>query len=192
MLLPEEQAKKPAEYWDGLKTKEQLIKVFESLEKSGNGLMLLINNYGADPNLPGYYQNPEFKEVAAKIRPLAEQMLPVLKDISAHIPTHIKREYIKEAANSKLRDFFKNNTLPLAVLYYTEFLILALEGDYIDRIERGFNVPETRAELRAYKRYQAIKKEVDTRRAEFEKTEEYRLQAMELKLGLRDHIDYPE
>lgn len=191
MLLPEEQ-KKPAEYWDGLKTKEQLIKVFEPMEKFGNGLMLLINNYGTDPDLPGYYQNPEFKEVAAKLRPMAEQMLPVLEDISAHIPTHIKREHIKEAANSKLRDFFKNSTLPLAVLYYTEFLILALEGDYIDRIERGFNVPETRAELRAYKRYQAIKKEVDTRRAEFEKTEEYRLQTMELKLGLRDHIDYPE
>lgn len=191
MLLPEEQ-KKPAEYWDGLKTKEQLIKVFEPMEKSGNGLMLLINNYGADPDLPGYYQNPEFKEVAAKLRPMAEQMLPVLKDISKHIPTHIKQEHIKEAANLKLRDFFKNNTLPLAVLYYTEFLILALEGDYIDRIERGFTIPETRAELHAYKRYQAIKKEVDTRRAEFEKTEEYRLQTMELKLGLRDHIDYPE
>lgn len=191
MLLPEEQ-KKPAEYWDGLKTKEQLIKVFESLEKSGNGLMLLINNYGADPDLPGYYQNPEFKEVAAKLRPMAEQMLPVLKDISKHIPTHIKQEYIKKEANSTLRNFFKNNALPLAVLYYTEFLILALEGDYIDRIERGFTIPEVRAELHAYKRYQAIKKEVDTRRAEFEKTEEYRLQAMELKLGLRDHIDYPE
>ena len=191
MLLPEEQ-KKPAEYWDGLKTKEQLIKVFEPMEKFGNGLMLLINSYGADPDLPGYYQNPEFKEVAAKIRPLAEQMLPVLKDISAHIPTHIKREHIKEAANSKLRDFFKNSTLPLAVLYYTEFLILALEGDYIDRIERGFNVPETRAELRAYKRFRSIKREEDSRRAEFEKTAEYRLQKMELKLGLRDHIDYPE
>ena len=191
MLLPEEQ-KKPAEYWDGLKTKEQLIKVFESLEKSGNGLTLLVNNYGADPDLPGYYQNPEFKEVAAKLRPMAEQMLPVLKDISKHIPTHIKQEYIKKEANSTLRNFFKNNALPLAVLYYTEFLILALEGDYIDRIERGFTIPEARAELHAYKRYQAIKKEVDTRRAEFEKTEEYRLQAMELKLGLRDHIDYPE
>ena len=191
MLLPEEQ-KRPAEYWDGLKTKEQLIKVFESLEKSGNGLMLLINNYGADPDLPGYYQNPEFKEVAAKLRPMAEQMLPVLKDISKHIPTHIKQEYIKKEANSTLRNFFKNNALPLAVLYYTEFLILALEGDYIDRIERGFTIPEARAELHAYKRYQAIKKEVDTRRAEFEKTEEYRLQAMELKLGLRACIDYPE
>lgn len=191
MLLPEEQ-KKPAEYWDGLKTKEQLIKVFESLEKSGNGLTLLVNNYGADPDLPGYYQNPEFKEVAAKLRPMAEQMLPVLKDISKHIPTHIKQEYIKKEANSTLRNFFKNNALPLAVLYYTEFLILALEGDYIDRIERGFTIPEARAELHAYKRYQAIKKEVDTRRAEFEKTEEYRLQAMELKLGLRARIDYPE
>lgn len=191
MLLPEEQ-KKPAEYWDGLKTKEQLIKVFESLEKSGNGLTLLVNNYGADPDLPGYYQNPEFKEVAAKLRPMAEQMLPVLKDISKHIPTHIKQEYIKKEANSTLRNFFKNNALPLAVLYYTEFLILALEGDYIDRIERGFTIPEARAELHAYKRYQAIKKEVDTRRAEFEKTEEYRLQAMELKLGLRACIDYPE
>ena len=191
MLLPEEQ-KRPAEYWDGLKTKEQLIKVFESLEKSGNGLTLLVNNYGADPDLPGYYQNPEFKEVAAKLRPMAEQMLPVLKDISKHIPTHIKQEYIKKEANSTLRNFFKNNALPLAVLYYTEFLILALEGDYIDRIERGFTIPEARAELHAYKRYQAIKKEVDTRRAEFEKTEEYRLQAMELKLGLRACIDYPE
>ena len=191
MLLPEEQ-KRPAEYWDGLKTKEQLIKVFESLEKSGNGLTLLVNNYGADPDLPGYYQNPEFKEVAAKLRPMAEQMLPVLKDISKHIPTHVKQEYLKEKANSRLRDFFKNISLPLAVLHYTEFLILALEGDYIDRIERGFTIPEARAELHAYKRYQAIKKEVDTRRAEFEKTEEYRLQAMELKLGLRDHIDYPE
>lgn len=191
MLLPEEQ-KKPAEYWDGLKTKEQLIKVFESLEKSGNGLMLLINSYGTDPDLPGYYQNPEFKEVAAKLRPMAEQMLPVLKDISKHIPTHIKQEYIKKEANSTLRNFFKSNALPLAVLYYTEFLILALENDYIDRIERGFTIPEARAELHAYKRYQAIKKEIDTRRAEFEKTEEYRLQAMELKLGLRDHIDYPE
>ena len=57
MLLPEEQAKKPAEYWDGL-TKERLIEVFGRLEKSGNGLMLLINSYGTDPDLPGYYQNP--------------------------------------------------------------------------------------------------------------------------------------
>ena len=46
--------------------------------------------------------------------------------------------------------------------------------------------------MRAYNRYKAIKEEAYSRRAEFEKTEEYRLQKIELKLHLRDHIDYPE
>lgn len=191
MFFPSEK-EKPVEYWDGLTSKEQLIKVFEPLEKTGNSLILLQNNFGADPELPGYYQNEEFKEVAAKLRPMAENMLPVLKDISKHIPYNINKEHVKTTANLKLKDFFENSTIPLAVLYYTEFLIMALEGDYVDRIERGFTIPETRAKLRAYKRFRAIKREEDSRRAEFEKTAEYRLQKMELKLGLRDHIDYPE
>lgn len=191
MIFPGEQQRK-AEYWDGLKTKEQLIKVFEPLEKYGNGLAILQNSFGTNPELPGYYQNEEFKEVALKLRKMAKQMLPVLKDISKHITYPISREHVKTVTDLKLKGFFDGNNIPLAVLYYTEFLILALEGDYVDRIDRGFTIPEIRAELRAYKRFQAIKKEDDNRRAEFEKTEEYRLQKIELRLGLRDHIEYPE
>ena len=190
MTFPGEQ-QRTAEYWDGLKTQEQLEKVFKAMQDSGT-FWAVINNFGADPELPGYYQNAEFKEVAAKLRPVAENMLPVLKDISKHIPFNRDSDHIKNAVALKLQGFFKDIPVPLAMLYYTEFLIAALEGEYIDRIERGFTIPETRAKLRAYKRYQAIKKEEDSRRAEFEKTAEYRLQKMELKLGLRDHIDYPK
>ncbi|SDC76417.1 hypothetical protein SAMN04487864_1234 [Succiniclasticum ruminis] len=190
MTFPGEQ-QRTAEYWDGLKTQEQLEKVFKAMQDSGT-FWATINNFGMDPELPGYYQNEEFKEVAAKLRPMAENMLPVLKDISKHIPFNRDNEHIKNAVALKLQDFFKDIPVPLAMLYYTEFLIKALEGEYVDRIERGFTIPETRAKLRAYKRFQAIKKEEDSRRAEFEKTAEYRLQKMELKLGLRDHIDYPK
>ena len=192
MIYPSEQ-KKAASYWDGLTSKEDLIKVFSEKEKIAAPEMgLITGGMGADPDLPGYYTDEEFKEVAAKLKPLAEKMLPILEDVLKHIPYPCDRKTFENKANGIIGTFINQLNVPQGVAAYTIFLIVVLQDDYIKRIERGFTIPEIRAEMRAYNRYKAIKEEAYSRRAEFEKTEEYRLQKIELKLHLRDHIEYPE
>ena len=189
MIFPAEQ-RRPVEYWDSLKTEEQLKKAFENI--AGNELGRLTGEMGLDPKLPGYYLDNEFSEVAAKLRPLAKEMIPIFEDILKHIPYPYNKDFFKKKAESVMDGFVGAMPMPMGVAAYTLFLMAALDDDYIARIGRGFTIPETRAQMRAYNRFLNIKKIEDTKRAEFEKTAEYRLQRMELKLHLRDHIDYPK
>ena len=69
---------------------------------------------------------------------------------------------------------------------------MALESDFSERIAEGFGITKERAARRAFQRYLKLKKEDDRKREAFKKTEAFRVQSMELQLGLRDHIDYPE
>ncbi len=172
------------EEWDAMQTKEQLYAEFDGDPNAGA--------YAMDPEMPLFYKDEEFKSVAAKVKKAAAPLLPVLKDILKHLPEkdQNKYTYFPERADAAIKQRISPDTADGMALY-TSILLMALESDFIDRLEKGFGIPAQRAGRRAYRRYKDIKKEDEARRAAFEKTEDFRLQNMELKLGIRDHISYP-
>ena len=84
------------------------------------------------------------------------------------------------------------NESPENVAIYTTLLLVALKEHFPKVLADGMRIPETRAARRAFARYKVLKADEQKRRADFEKTEAFRVQSMELKLGMRDHIEYPE
>ncbi len=179
---------KPAEYWDGLTTKEQLFAAFEPVvgnPRLGNLLSLPVAKCDA-------------KDLAKKgqeLEELAGKMLPILREIYEQVPHSPQRcEENNKMMTKKIFDYV--NSVPEGVGLYTAFLLLALDDQYVELVKKGFNVPEIQAAQRAYKRYTDLSAklaaETARKKAEFEKTPEYRLQLIELKTGIRDHIDYPE
>ena len=181
------------EDWDKLKTKEQLFEEFD--ENYSHPVMKAIMDgaLGGDPEMKRYYSDEEFREMAAKIRKAAEPLLPLLKDVLKHLPEKDRNGYTfyPEKAEGNIRAYIKPFTID-GMAVYAAVLLMALESDFSERIAEGFGIAKERAARRAFQRYLAFKKEDDRKREAFEKTEAFRVQSMELKLGLRDHIDYPE
>ncbi len=173
------------EEWDAMQTKEQLYAEFDENPNAGA--------FSMEPEMPLFYKDDEFKDVAAKVKKAAAPLLPVLKDILKHLPEKDENKYtfFPERADAAIKQRISPDTTDGMALY-TAILLLALESDFIERIATGMGIPAQRAGRRAYQRYKAIKKKELARRAEFEKTADFRLQQMELKLGLRDSITYPE
>ena len=175
----------PKEQWDALQTKEQLFKEFDEDRNAGA--------FNQDPEMPLYYKDNEFKEMAAKIKKAAAPLLPLLKDVLKHLPAkdHNNYTYYPERADAAIKQRI-DPADPEGMALYAALLLLALESDFAERLGEGIGIPQTRAARRAYKRYKAIKEKEEARRTEFEQTAAYRLQTLEMKLGMRDHIDYPE
>jgi hypothetical protein len=184
---------KPVEYWDGLKTKEDLYNEFNAdYEAGGGSRTVLESDFNHNSLMKPYYEDNEFKEVAQKLRKAAAPLLPVLRDILKHLPENDNKQYsLEELAKARIVSKLgatDRNTMNL----YIATLLLALEKDLPERIESGLNVPEDRAARRAYKRFMAYKEKEAAKRAEFEKTQEFRTQRIEVALGIRDAIEYPE
>ncbi len=173
------------EEWDAMQTKEQLYAEFDGNPNAGA--------YAMDSEMPLFYKDEEFKDVAAKLKKAAAPLLPVLKDVLKHLPEKDsnKYTYYPERALGAIQQRISPDTTDGMALY-AAILLLALESDFIERIAAGMGIPAQRAGRRAYQRYLAIKKKIEARRAEFEKTNDFRMQNMEMKLGIRDHIEYPE
>ncbi len=176
----------PVEFWDGLKTKEELYQQFDKLSNVEQGI------YNADPAQPMYYKDDEFKEVGERLRAAAEVLRPMLLDVAAHytdVGELCRNEAIDRAADLPL-DTHEN----IAVYAWTMYLLLDSNGDnsFIKHIESGSGIPEARAAYRAYARYRTFKDVEDKQMEEFKKTPEYRMQETEMKLGLRDFIELPK
>lgn len=176
----------PVKYWDSLKTKEELAARFKNqtqLVSSG-----VIHEGIA---LSSFYKDEEFPKVAEKIKRVSKELIPILEDIIKHTPYNEKA--LERDAIKNINVFTsEEKSIPLSVAMYAMILLHALKGDFAARVKDGFTIPEKRAIERAYNRYKEFEKEDAKKRAEFEKTQEYRLQVIEMKSGIRDHIDYPE
>ena len=183
------------EYWDSLVEREDLYNEFNKEYEAENGIgrTRLESNFGHDPELKPYYQDNEFKEAAQKLRKAAAPVLPVLRDILKHLPEkNDNTQYgLEEQAKARIVSTLGAADRRTINLYVTT-LLLALESDLPERLESGMNVPKDRAARRAYKRFKAFKAEELKLRKAFETTQEYRTQRIEVALGIRDHIEYPE
>lgn len=183
----------PREYWDALKTKEELYNEFNAAyEEGGGNRTIQESDFKQEPALKPYYEDNEFKEVAQKLKKAAAPVLPVLRDILKHLPETDNKQYsLEEQAKARIVSQLgaaDRRTINI----YVATLLLALEKDLPERIESGMEIPQDRAARRAYRRFLAFKAEEQERRAEFEKTQEYRTQRIEVALGLRARIEYPE
>lgn len=181
------------EYWDSLVSKESLYNEFnEAYEGEGLSRSYMEADFNHNPEMKVFYQDNEFKEVAQKLKKAAAPVLPVLRDILKHLPENENKQYsLVELARDRIINNLRatnRNTINL----YVATLLLSLEKDLPERIESGMEVPENRAARRAYKRFLAFKKEEREHRTAFEQTQEYRTQRIEVALGIRDHIEYPE
>ena len=181
------------EDWDKLQTKEQLFAEFDKDYKHPIMKAIMNGCLGDDPEMKQYYSDEEFREMAAKIRKVAEPLLPLLKELLNHLPKKNRDgfTYYPQRADGTIRRHIASNS-PDGMALYAAVLMLALESDFTERLAGGFGLAKERAAKQAFQRYLAFKKEDDRKRKEFEKTEAFRVQSMELQLGLRDHIDYPE
>ena len=184
---------RPREYWDALKTKEELYNEFNAAYEEGGGSRIILeSDFKQEPALKPYYEDNEFKEVAQKLKKAAAPVLPVLRDILKHLPETDNKQYsLEEQAKARIVSQLgaaDRRTINI----YVATLLLALEKDLPERIESGMEIPQDRAARRAYRRFLAFKAEEQERRAEFEKTQEYRTQRIEVALGLRARIQYPE
>ncbi len=184
----------PREYWDALKTREELYNEFNAAyEEGGGNRTIQESDFKQEPALKPYYEDNEFKEVAQKLKKAAAPVLPVLRDILKHLPEkNDNTQYsLEEQAKARIVSTLGAADRQTINLYVTT-LLLALEKDLPERIESGMEIPQDRAARRAYRRFLAFKAEEQERRAEFEKTQEYRPQRIEVALGLRARVEYPE
>lgn len=188
------------EYWNGLKTKDQLYAEFnENYNSAGSMPAIMESQLDADADLKQFYSDKEFSEVAKKVKEAGKNIIPLLKDILKHLPpdTGIAPGYTtgkytyEEYAEGKLADMFRNFE-PTNMAIYVSMLVFMLDKQLPDILAEGMGIPEKRAARQAFRRFMAYKKEEMKRREEFEKTESYRVQVLEMKAGERDHIDYPD
>ena len=137
-----------------------------------------------------YIKNNKIRNKYSNI--ILEKVLKHLPEDTAKGPGYETGQYTyKERAEGRLADIVKNES-PENVAIYTTLLLVALKEHFPKILADGMRIPETRAARRAFARYKALKADEQKRRAEFEKTESYRIQVLEMKAGERDHIDYPE
>jgi hypothetical protein len=176
---------KPKEYWDSLESKESLYNEFE--KKNSSDLLV------TDPNLPIYYKDGEFKAVADSVKDSVEKLLAVLPDVCQHFAEGVD-EIIKNKAVTIVNDLDLDTSYGMAVCAWVLYLILdtSNEKSFVKRLESGNGIVEYRAACKAYARYMAFKEKDKERMLAFMQTPEYKMQAMELKLGLRDAIEVPE
>lgn len=141
---------KPVDYWNSLETEEELTAAFKYL---ADERFPYLKKEGENAV---FYEDEEFKEVAEELKPLAEKMVLILKDILDHLPHDNERcEDLTKRALKKLTPYGQKEPQTLAA--YTALLITALDSDYIDCIESGFTIPQLKAARKAYSRYLALK-----------------------------------
>ena len=181
-------AKFPVNYWDGLKTKEELYEGIDSMDPADRNLILA----GEPAYMKGYYKDNEFKEVGEKLENVVKALRPLLKDIEKRFAAGDYEERVKQTLNS----FNLNSNAELGLMAL--LICNALEAgnvygeSFINRIKNGNGIPEERAAIRAGERYNAFKKQDAEKLEAFKQTPEYALQEAELKFKRRDKIELPE
>lgn len=187
------------EQWDDMRDKKTLYAVFsKNYEKNGE----VARFTQAAKSLPIYYKDEEFAEVAKKLKKEAERLLPILEDIAKHLPDKTETQYVKyipggdcKKASKEMIKSLSNGSqgsLPLLVGLVLQILDYKAEENIIKRLEVGDGVPQARAALRAYNRYLEFKEKDAQWLEKFTGSSEHKKQVMEMKLGLRDSIGYPE
>ena len=188
------------EQWDALKTKEALYAAFDVPDGVQQAERARLAESG--PNLTLYYADEEFPEIAKKLKKAAETLRPILEDIAKHLPAQVGHKHVtsirggnsKACSDELLRELDCKSVDGLPVLVW--LLLLALDdknpNNIIKCIETGNGIPQARAAYRAYQRYKAFKEADEKQLAEFKDTEEYKLQQLEIRLGIRKEIELPQ
>ena len=178
---------KSKEYWDSLQSKEELYAEFEKMSSADSDLIV------SEPDLPIYYKDAEFKAVFDSVKNPAEDVKAVMPDVCQHFAEGID-ETIKNKADTIFNDLDLDTPYGMAMSAWLLYLMLDTnnEKSFIKRLESGNGIIERRAACKAYARYRSFKEEDKMRMLKFMQTPEYKMQAMELKLGLRDAIEVPE
>lgn len=179
---------KPKEYWDGLQSKEELYAEFEKLSSADETFIV-----GADPDLPQYYQDDEFEKVAGSVKNSVEKVLAVLPEVFTHFAEGAD-DLVKNKASIIMDDMEIDSNYGMALCAWVLYLALdtSNEKSFFKRLESGNGIIQRRAACKAYARYMAFKEKDKERMLAFMQTPEYKMQAMELRLGLRDAIEIPE
>lgn len=178
---------KPKKFWDSLQSKEELYAEFEKMSSADSVLIV------SDPDLPIYYKDGEFKAVFDSVKNPAEDVQAVMPDVCQHFAEGVD-DIIKNKAETIVADLDLDTQYGMAMCAWVLYLVLDTnnEKSFIKRLESGNGIPELRAACKAYARYMAFKEKEKERMLAFMQTPEYKMQAMELKLGLRDKIEMPE
>ncbi len=183
------------EYWDELTTREQLYAVFDKMPDHQR------ETFSQDPEQPVFYKDADFAKVGKKLKAAAETLIPILRDIAAHLPEqtflpnigfqNVSTKLLAEELLSKL-DLSKPGSQAVMVWLLMSALDPVAAGSITNRITTGDGIPEARAAYRAYQRYLAFKKKDADRLEAFKETQEYKTQMLEIRLGLRTSISVPE
>lgn len=179
---------KPKSYWDSLVTKDALYAEFEKMSSADETFIV-----GADPDLPQYYQDDEFEKVAGSVKDSVEKVLAVLPEVFTHFAEGAD-DLVKNKASIIMDDMEIDSNYGMALCAWVLYLALDTgnEKSFFKRLESGNGIIERRAACKAYSRYRAFKEEDQMRMLKFQLTPEYKMQQMELRLGLRDKIEIPE
>ena len=135
--------------WDALETEEALSAVFDknyndtTAEKEA-----FESEYNADAALAGYYADDDFATVAASLDEADASVVTILADVLDHLPEPPGVEKEVAAIINRL-----DPDTPEGGYLYAALLMAMLDGDFADRLENGFGIPEARAARRAYGRY---------------------------------------
>lgn len=189
---------KPKEHWDNMKDKEALKAAFTVKDVTQE--VKLARFLQDAEKLPIYYKDDEFKDVAQRLKKAAEPLRAVLLDIARHLPDRAGMRVIKSAsggcnyiAKEMINDIGTKEPDGLAIVVW--FVLQALDGNadgsIVKYMETGGGIPEARAVFRAYNRFKVIQQKEAERLEAFKQTAEYKKQLMEIKLGLREEIEYP-
>lgn len=179
---------KPKEYWDSLKSKEELYAEFEKMSSADETFIV-----GADPDLPQYYQDDEFEKVAGSVKDSVEKVLAVLPEVFTHFAEGAD-DLVKNKASIIMDDMEIDSNYGMALCAWVLYLALdtSNEKSFFKRLESGNGIIERRAACKAYARYRAFKEEDQMRMLKFQMTAEFQMQLMEKRLGLRDEFQLPE
>ena len=186
------------EQWDSLKSKEQLYKVFNETYENDVAKQNLLPIFTQDPEAKYFPSDEEIEALVKEFREKAKPLLPLLKNLLKRFPnpaTSYMPYDFPERAKGRIMEYIRPE-FQEGLGIYTALLIYALGDDeslsFTASLKNAGYVPRLRAARRAYRRFMEFKNAETRTRQEFEKTEAYRIQVLEMKAGERDHIDYPE
>jgi len=173
----------PKQYWDSLKSKEELYDKFDRMPDAEKV------QYEIDPDGESFFKDDEFKETGKKLETIGEAYHPVGQDVATHFTT--APDLCRVEAEKIINDLdltIDDNIATMAYLIDMAF-DTSNERSFINLVAAGNGIPEARAACRAFKRYKEFRQQDDKLMEEFMRTPEYKMQAAEVKLGLRDSIE---
>ncbi len=183
--------------WDALTSKEELYKVFNEFYETEGLRLNYLGNFSGDPEMNYYFNDKEIEELVKEFKAAAKPLRSVLEKIVKRLPnpanTYMPYDYM-ERAKGKVDSILPETQDGLGT--YAAILLAALDekndfGSFAKFLSISFYIPQLRAARRAYRRFRKFKDEEQARRKEFEKSDAYKMQKLEIAAGIRTEIEYP-